>query len=109
MSLYDERIADLREIEPELPNTFLFGDDTGPCMVTSKRMGRTLQVGGKLITIRQTLFVRCELFVTEPKQMQAIKTMRATDADYTEYRIAEVIRAADSAHYEIALTTLSEK
>ncbi len=113
MSLYDERVADLKEIEADLPNTFQHGTDasqvSGACIPTMQRAGFNLMIGGKLVTIRRTLFIRCELFTAgAPVQMQPIKFRSDTVGDFTEYRIADVKQAADLAHYEIAITGLNE-
>lgn len=112
MSLYDERIADLQEIEGDLPNTFQFGTGagqvSGPCIPTLSRAGEQLVVGGKLATIRRTLFIRCALMPTAPAAMQPIKFKENSAADFTEYRIADVNQTSDLANYEIALATLDK-
>lgn len=113
MSLYTERIADLQEIERDLPHTFQHGTGdaqvSGPCILTMARRGMDLIVGGKLKTVRQVLFVRCELFTAaEPQKDQPIKFRADTTESFTEYRIAEVRKSADGAHYELALVSLSE-
>jgi hypothetical protein len=113
VSLYDERLADLKEIEADLPNTFEHGTGesyvTGPCIPTLGRAGQQLVVGGKLTTIRRTLFIRCELFsVAAPVAKQAIKFRPNTEETAVEYRIADVNKTADGANYELALTGINE-
>lgn len=113
MSLYDERIADLQEIEGDLPNTFQHGtgasEVSGPCIPTLSRAGEQLVVGGKLATIRRTLFIRCALFTAgAPAAMQPIKVRANSVESFTEYRIADVNQTADLANYEIALSTLDK-
>ena len=113
MSLYDERIADLQEIEGDLQNTFQHGTGDnvvgGPCIPTLSRAGQQLIVGGKLTTIRRTLFIRCELFTAgAPVAMQPIKFRPNSVETFTEYRIADVNQTADLGNYEIALASLDK-
>ena len=107
MGLQSEILADFAEIEADVPCTFARGTDSGPCVVSTFNAGTDLIVGGKLATIKATMFVRCDLFATAPLARQPVTVTKGTDAA-VEYRIAEVRTDAVAGHYELPLMGLDE-
>jgi hypothetical protein len=106
MSLYDIRLADFAVIEADMPFTFTHSTGSGPCVPAGARRNQSLIVGGKLATIQQVLFVRANLFSADPVAKQPISYGAA--GSESQYRIAEVKKAGDGAHYELALVGINE-
>jgi hypothetical protein len=108
VGLSDEIARDLQTIEADLPgNTFSYtplGGEaiSGPFIPTMLHAGEQLLVGGKLVTVRRTAFIRADLLTTAPAARRPITL------NDIEYRIAEVRLTAPESHYEIPVVDLSE-
>mgnify|MGYP000063579692 CR=1 FL=1 len=107
MSLQDEIKADFLAIESDIPASFTYGSDVGPCATSSSGRDTDLIIGGKVVTLRQTLFARCELFTTPPVARAPITLTDAFGVS-TELRIASVKPDAAAGHYALALVGLDE-
>lgn len=107
MTFAEQVAADLKSIEADLPdNSITYGDVSAPCIPSSIRKGESVEVGGAMRTVVETLRVRASYFDSEPSPREAITWTRGETA--TEYRIGQVKFPAPFAHYEIDIVDLSE-
>jgi hypothetical protein len=83
-------------------NEFTHATGSGTATPSMQRAGEQLLIGGKVATIRRTLFIETPLFTVAPLARQPLTF------NGVEYRIADVATSADGQHYEIALTGLNE-
>lgn len=116
-TLAEEIAAGLAEMEAEMPATISIttGNSAAtsivsnvPCVLSSERRGQQLEIGGQVVTVALTAFVRSVHFTDTPPLSKTHVASVTVGSVTTKYRLARIIKPGPQAHYEIDLIDPSE-